>query len=100
MNKQQLIQQVSGQTGIKRDKVRIVVESLLQIASGTLSENEPLTLKGFGSFSPWQQVERPGRNPKTGVSVPIPSRTSVKFKPGSGLLAELNALKLPDAEPG
>lgn len=100
MNKQQLIQQVSGQTGIKRDKVRLVVESLLQIASSTLSENEPLTLKGFGTFSPWQQVERPGRNPRTGLLMPIPSRTSVKFRPGIALLAELNALKQPDAEPG
>lgn len=42
-------------------------------------------------FTLWSQSERPGRNPKTGIPVTIPSRNSVKFKPGKGLLEYLNS---------
>ena len=47
--------------------------------------------QGFGTFTLWSQSERPGRNPKTGIPVTIPSRNSVKFKPGKGLLEYLNS---------
>lgn len=50
-------------------------------------------LQGFGTFSSWKQAERLGRNPRTGISVLIKSRTSVKFRPGKDLLRLLNDRK-------
>ena len=49
-----------------------------------------MLLQNFGHFQPWQQKERFGRNPRTGVECPIRKRVSVKFKPGKGLLELLN----------
>ena len=59
------------------------------VAKG-IREGESISMKGFGSFVPWQQSERLARNPKTGEEVMITPRVSVKFKAGSDLLKELN----------
>ncbi|WP_434019785.1 HU family DNA-binding protein [Parabacteroides goldsteinii] len=39
---------------------------------------------------PWEQTERPARNPQTGEPVMIKPRTSVKFRAGSDLIKALN----------
>lgn len=53
-------------------------------------KEERLVIKGFGTYSLWKQAARQGRNPKNGNIYMIPPRTSVKFKPGKGLLTRLN----------
>lgn len=55
-----------------------------------LQEDDRLIMQGFGTYYLSKQTERIGRNPKSGVSCVIPFRRSVKFKPGKGLLKELN----------
>ena len=57
-----------------------------------ISQNE-IILQGFGTFKAWEQAERTGRNPRTGISCKIPARRSVKFKPGKFLLRDLNLSK-------
>ena len=46
---------------------------------------ETVKLSAFGSLLVRNKGPRPGRNPKTGVPVPIPPQTAVVFKP-SGML--------------
>jgi nucleoid DNA-binding protein len=38
---------------------------------------------------------REGRNPKTGVAVPIAEKKTVAFKPGKGMHARLNPSEVP-----
>lgn len=100
MNRQQLIQHISGQTGISHHQVQTVVTTLMQIATDVLRHDESLALKGFGSFRPVQQAERPGRNPRTGQPAIVPARTTVRFRPGTDLLARLNPAEPIDTESG
>ena len=55
-----------------------------------LSKSDSLILQGFGTFHPWSQTAREGRNPRTGETCLIRPRRSVKFKPGKMLLQKLN----------
>lgn len=69
------------------------LSALQEILADELQQNGTIMLQGFGSFSPWEQTERAGRNPRTGAPCLIRKRTSVKFKPGKDLLELLNTEK-------
>lgn len=90
MNKSKLIEQVASDTGLTKIVVKTVINSLLDNATEILREGNPVVFQGFGTFLPWQQTERPARNPQTGEPVMIKPRTSVKFRAGSDLLKTLN----------
>lgn len=90
MNKNELIEQLAARTNTTRVESKKHLDAFLDIIAETLHENDNIVLQGFGTISPWQQAERAGRNPQTGVPCMISSRTSAKFKPGKYLLEKLN----------
>jgi integration host factor subunit alpha len=47
-------------------------------------------LSGFGVFTVRHKNERVGRNPKTGVTVPIESRRSLTFSASPLLITRMN----------
>jgi integration host factor subunit alpha len=57
-----------------------LVESVVHHISDALISGEKVKLAGFGTFSLRDKKERIGRNPKTGVEVPITSRRVLVFK--------------------
>lgn len=75
---------------ISRTEAHRFIEVMQNIICDELKQDGSLLLQGFGSFTPWRQTERQGRNPRTGKACMIQPRTSVKFRPGKSLLAELN----------
>lgn len=92
MNKATLIQKMAERTGYTQKHCQHDLEVLIEIIAEELKQGHSLMIQGFGSFSPWAQTERVGRNPRTGVSCTIRPRNSVKFKPGKTLLQRLNGL--------
>lgn len=90
MNKQQLVQSLSERLSLPHTQCQVIVNAAQEVLVEALRKKETVTLQGFGVLSPWEQSERTGRNPRTGVSCPIEARVSVKFKPGKFLLAALN----------
>ncbi len=52
----------------------------------------------FGSFIARDKGERIGRNPKTGVEVPITPRRVMVFKPSNIMKARINGQTLPDED--
>ena len=90
MNRGELVQSLVEETGLPKNVVRAVVNALPTVVAKGIREGESISMKGVGSFVPWQQSERLARNPKTGEEVMITPRVSVKFKAGSDLLKELN----------
>lgn len=69
------------------------INAMQEILTDELQKNGHIMLQGFGVFTPWQQTERVGRNPKTGEPFMIEPRVSVKFKPGKSLLKALNQME-------
>lgn len=89
MNKTELVNAFSKKADVPHSHARLYLNILLGVMEETLKE-EPIMLQGFGTFERWEQTERPGRNPRTGVPCKIPARISVKFKAGKYLLETLN----------
>jgi integration host factor subunit alpha len=55
-----------------------------------VAQGENVKLSSFGSFIVRIKGERIGRNPKTGVEVPITPRRVMVFRPSSVLKSRIN----------
>ncbi|MDP9085749.1 MAG: integration host factor subunit alpha [Pseudomonadota bacterium] len=71
---------VHRQLGLSRAEAASMVERLLYHMCHALSEGENVKISGFGSFILRDKGERVGRNPKTGIEVPIAPRRVMTFR--------------------
>jgi integration host factor subunit alpha len=81
---------VYRRVGLSRSESATLVESVLEEICEALVRGETVKLSSFGSFVVRSKAERIGRNPKTGVEVPITPRRVMVFKPSNGLKAAIN----------
>ncbi len=63
---------------------------LLNAMAQTLASGNRIEIRGFGCFSLHFRSPRLGRNPMTGVTVPIPGRLVPYFRPGKALRERVN----------
>ena len=75
-----LAEAVYREIGLSRSESSELVETVIHRISDALLSGEQVKLAGFGTFSLRDKKERVGRNPKTGVEVPITSRRVLVFK--------------------
>ena len=91
MNKNDLVNKLAGKLGIPHYISRKYVNAFEEVVSDALKRDDTIMLQGFGTFEPWKQTKRAGRNPRTGEVCMIEPRTSVKFRPGKFLLENLDS---------
>jgi len=77
---------------LSRAQAREIFEIALEEISDALVRGESVKLRSFGLFSIRSKRERIGRNPRTGVEVPITPRRVLTFKPSPVLTASLNGM--------
>ncbi|MBQ1253257.1 MAG: HU family DNA-binding protein [Alistipes sp.] len=80
MNKSQLINAVAESVNLSKVDVKRVADALFNLMEETLDKGEKVVVSGFGVFSVANTTERQGRNPRTGESVRIAARRSVRFR--------------------
>jgi integration host factor subunit alpha len=68
------------EVGLSRADSARIVEQILADMCTALSNGENVKISGFGSFVLRDKGERIGRNPKTGVEVPIEPRRVLTFR--------------------
>ncbi len=73
--------QLHQTVGLSRNESARLVDSILNLMGDALADGENVKLSGFGSFVLRDKRERIGRNPKTGVEVPISPRRVLTFRP-------------------
>jgi integration host factor subunit alpha len=71
---------VHNRLGLSRTESASVVERVLYHMCHALSEGKNVKVSGFGSFILRDKGERVGRNPKTGIEVPIAPRRVMTFR--------------------
>lgn len=75
-----LAESINRRMGFSRTESLDMVESILGHMCEAMSKGENVKISGFGSFVLRDKRERIGRNPKTGVEVPITSRRVMTFR--------------------
>ena len=91
MNKADLVDEVAARTGQTKVAVAAAVEAMMETIIESVAGAESVTLSGFGTFEPKQRRARTGRNPRTGVEVPIPPKTVPAFRPGNTFKDQVEA---------
>ncbi len=85
LTKAELADRLNEELGLNKRESKEFVDAFFLSLSDALSDGRQVKMSGFGNFDLRRKNERPGRNPKTGVEIPITARTVVTFKPGQKL---------------
>lgn len=75
-----LANSVHREIGLSRAESSKLVEQILAHMCGALSDGENVKISEFGSFVLRDKGQRVGRNPKTGIEVPIAPRRVLTFR--------------------
>ena len=91
----QLAETIYSQVGLSRNDSADLLETVRERMSTALESGDSVKISGFGTFSVRQKGKRIGRNPKTGVEVPILPRRVLTFRPSQVLKAHVNGTAIP-----
>jgi integration host factor subunit alpha len=86
-----LADSVNRKVGLSRADALHMVEGILRHMCEALSKGENVKISGFGTFLLRDKAERIGRNPKTGVEVPITPRRVLAFRASQTLKDQICA---------
>lgn len=90
--RRELVMDIASQTDLTQIKVKEVVQKALDILADVLAAGHAVEFRDFGVLSPVTRKARVGRDPKhPETTVPIPERTTIKFKVGAKLKSTLLA---------
>ncbi|MGF1494380.1 MAG: HU family DNA-binding protein [Microcoleaceae cyanobacterium] len=82
MNKGELVDAVADKASVTKKQADAVLSATLDTIMEAVSQNDKVTLVGFGSFEPRERKAREGRNPKTGEKMEIPATRVPAFSAG------------------
>ena len=93
MNKAELIDKISKDSGITKVQANEALDSFTSAVVSTLKKGDRVTLVGFGTFSVSERAARNGRNPQTGAVIKIKARKVPKFKAGKEFSTKISGKK-------
>lgn len=76
---------INRQVGLSRADAAAMIDSVLNHIIDAVVAGENVKISGFGTFVLRDKAQRIGRNPKTGVEVPITPRRVLTFRASQGL---------------
>src|SRR3984885_10145827 len=79
LTKADLAELLFDRLGLNKRESKDMVEAFFEIVHATLVGGQDVKLSGFGNFNIRRKAPRPGRNPRTGESIPIKARNVVTF---------------------
>ena len=85
LTKAELTDLLNEKVGLNRVESKEMVQAFFDELVIALESGDGVKLSGFGNFALRDKPQRPGRNPKTGVTVPISARRVVTFHASSKL---------------
>ena len=74
-----IIEAISENVGLSLSDSSLIIEEIFEFILNELEKGDDVKISSFGTFSVRHKRSRIGRNPKTGVEVPITARNVVTF---------------------
>jgi DNA-binding protein HU-beta len=81
MTKADIVSEISKSTGIDKASVLETVEKFMEIVKDSLSNDENVYLRGFGSFVVKTRSQKTARNISKNTTIIIPEHKIPSFKP-------------------
>jgi integration host factor subunit alpha len=85
-----LVEKISSNVGLPNSTSSLIIENIFDFILSELENDQDVKISSFGSFIIRNKKSRLGRNPKTGIEVPISARNVVTFNPSNILKSKLN----------
>jgi len=96
LTKAELADLLFERLGLNKRESKDMVEAFFDIIQAALITGKDVKMSGFGNFNIRRKAPRPGRNPRTGETIPIKARNVVTFHASHKLKAVVQG----DTTPG
>lgn len=93
MTKAEIVNEISNKTGIEKNAVQTIVEAFMSSVKNSLSEDENVYLRGFGSFIVKERAEKTARNISKKQTIVIPAHKIPAFKPCKTFMNSVKKIK-------
>lgn len=90
ITKKNLVEIISGRTGLTQVDTKIIVENLLETVSKFLQNGKNIEIRGFGRFKVKKKKSRIARNPRTGATVQVNEGFKPVFEASKELKKKVN----------
>ena len=98
MTKADIVNEVSGATGLTKVETETVFDGLIKLISSSLEKGEKVEIRGFGTFIVKKRNAREARNPATNEIVLLKDRYIPSFKVSKILKNKVNKSIIKDLE--
>ena len=89
MTKADIVNEITKNTGIDKVTVLTTLEAFMDTVKDSLSKEENVYLRGFGSFVVKKRAEKTARNISKNTTIIIPSHNIPSFKPAKTFISEV-----------
>lgn len=90
MTKNDLINAVAKRTGLKKTDIDLIINVSIDETKKSIAKNEPVYLRGFGTFTAKHRKEKTARNISAGTQVIVPETAVPHFKPCNAFKVEVH----------
>jgi len=81
MTKAEIVTEIAKKTGIEKKDVLNTVEAFMEVVKESLTKEENVYLRGFGSFIVKKRAQKTARNISKNTTIIIPEHNIPAFKP-------------------
>lgn len=96
LTKAELISLLFKNIGLNKFESKEMVDAFFDEINSALERGDAVRLSGFGNFNVRHKTQRPGRNPRTRESIPVPARRVVTFRASKKLVKNIAERKIDD----
>ena len=89
MTKADIVNEIAKSTGVEKVMVQTIVEAFMDNVRNSLIENNPVYLRGFGSFIIKKRATKVARNISKNTTITIPEHNIPAFKPAKSFAAKV-----------
>lgn len=89
MTKAEIVTKIAKKTGLDKDAVLVVLEQFMSTVKDSLVNEEPVYLRGFGSFIIKERAVKTARNISKDTAIIIPAHNIPSFKPAKTFVAQV-----------
>jgi DNA-binding protein HU-beta len=89
MTKADIVNEISKDLGVEKHMVQEIVDAFMESVRNSLSENNNVYLRGFGSFIIKKRATKVARNISKNTTITIPEHNIPAFKPAKSFVAKV-----------
>lgn len=89
MTKAELVAEISAKTGVEKFVALQTVEAMMKIIKNSVSTDESVYLRGFGTFFPKKRAQKIGRIISKNQAIVIPEHFIPGFKPAKSFAGKV-----------